>query len=80
MSAASTVEPLIAAARRSAAGWCRRDERAECSAISGTCAGDEFRVRWFCSFSGHGRRVASSDTSGVREVPHATIGTLCVGS
>ena len=25
------------------------DERAECSAISGACVGDEFRVRWFAS-------------------------------
>ena len=49
-------------------------ERAEGSVVTGACAGDEIGVRGFCSFGGHGRRVASTDTSGAHEVPHATIG------
>lgn len=50
------------------------DERAEGSVVTGAGAGDEITVRGLCSFGGHGRRVPSLDTSGVREVPHATIG------
>ena len=55
------------------------DERAKGSVVAGAGASDKIGVGWFCLLGGHGRRVARLDTSGVREVPHATIGTLCAG-
>ncbi len=74
MSAASSADPLIAAASRNAANWYRPTSAPKARVVASACAGDKIGVCGFRSFGGHGRRVACIDTSGAHQVPHATIG------
>ncbi|MEY2554243.1 MAG: hypothetical protein QOC57_2103 [Ilumatobacteraceae bacterium] len=55
------------------------DERAKSCVVAGAGAGNEINVWWFDRFGSHVRWVACPDTSGAGQVPHATIGRLCVG-